>query len=192
MRMKIFFSLKVSMGYYWLLKTLKVYFFFFWKSKCPKNQNQNISFGVEPNKAKSCTLATQWRVPAHMGLIRVTTLFQAMPWSLFFALFPMSQYLSSMGSCKVSRRDQCSLVYRQDLYGSEELTLQFPWAQQWFEVGDCFFQTLRYFTLKCQNMLNVAPSSQKTPLFIIFRRFFESFYFWQKATFCIEKSNFSY
>lgn len=102
-----------------------------------------------------------------MGLIRVTALPQAMPWSLLFGLFPMSRCLSLMGSCKASRKEQCSLVYGH-LYGPEELTLQLPLAQQWLEMGYSCFQTLRYFTLKCQNMSNVDLSSQKALLLIVF------------------------
>lgn len=188
MKMKIFFSLKVAMGYFRLLKTLRVFFFFFLKSKCPKNQNQNISFGVEPTQAKSCTLATQWRVPAHMGTHESYSFVS--DHAMISVLWPFPDVLLPLLDGR--------------LQGLQEGTVQ-PglWTPLWIRGahttvpmgttaawgGLFMFPNSEIFHFE---MLNVTLSSQKSTSFYWFLIFFEAFCLWQKATFCIENSNFSY
>lgn len=148
-----------------LLTTLKVFFF-------PENQSslrtKTKIFYLELSQTKpKVALATQWRLPAHMGGYKSYSFVSGH--TLVSVLWPFP--------------DASLRFLNGKLQGLQEETVQpGSWAPLWtwgahttIPMGTAvawgrlfLFQTLRYFTLKCQNMLNVAVSSQKSTSFYCF------------------------
>lgn len=163
MKRKRHFSLNFAMEEYCLLKTLGFFIFFPpWKSKCPNGKTkskQHIWGWANPSQNDVLWhltgefLLAQW-------LMGVTALSSR---SLIYVLLPskyVSHCIASLGGCKASRRIQYSQAYGQ-LWG----TIVPNGAWRWLEMDYSHFWTMKYLSLKCQNISKVTLFRQNLSLF---------------------------